>query len=107
AAEDAVGAEPLETEDEQLAGRLAGVTVALGVGVEDEADLHLAVLLGAQPDRAVAEQGAVLAALDRQRDRLAVALDRGGGDELGQRRFHPLAAARLPVEEAGYLGARL
>src|ERR1700742_1787827 len=107
AAVDAVGAEALEAEDEQLAGRLGRVALSLLVGMEGEADLDLAVLTRAQPDRNPAEQGAALAPLDRERERVAVLLEPVGGDVLGQRWFDLLALARLPVEETGDLGPRL
>ena len=74
AGEDAVGVQLVEGEVEEGAGRLGRVALAAGVGVEDVADLDLSMGGAAQPDAGVAEEQAVVAALDREREAVFVLL---------------------------------
>jgi len=101
AAGDAVQAVVLERMVEQRARRLGRVAAAVVGGVEDEADLALAVL-GIDAHGEVADQLAGLAQLDRER---RAGLRRPGEDPLDPRP-RLLLGGRVPVQPAHDVLAR-
>jgi hypothetical protein len=107
AGEDSVGFDVVEGEVDRGSGRLGRVAVAGRVGVEDPADLGLAVLEAAEEDGDVAEEQTVLEALHLQDDPVVVALQPGRRDPPRQRLGDLLPGAWLPVEVPRHLGQRL
>ena len=97
----------VEGEGDEGAGGLGRVAAAAGVGVEDVADLGLAMLDGAEPDGHRAEEQVVLAADHGQGHRVVIGREAGLGDVAGQGRGGLVAGARLPVEELRHLGKGL
>jgi hypothetical protein len=99
-----VGAEVVEGEVDQGPGRLGRVAVAGRVGVEDPADLGLPMLDAAEEDGDVAEEQAVLLALDGEDDRVVVLLQSRRSDPALEDRFDLLPRRRLPLEIPRHLG---
>ena len=105
AADDPVEAELLEAQPQHLAGGLGRVSVALVVGVQHEPDLTLPVRLASVHEDDIAHHGVAVARLDGQLERVALGLDPVA--RLADHLFHSLTGARLPVQVAHHLRARL
>ena len=99
--------EVVEGQRQERAGGLGRVAVAVMVGVEDEADLGLA-MLGARPAHAaVADQLPALAQHRREAEVVALGDDRRRADLGVEGLAHLGRVARVPVEVARDVGTRL
>ena len=105
--DDAVQAELLEREPQQQPAGLGRVTMAVPLGVEDESQLALPVLCAPEKQTAVADDLGRRLQHDGEAEHIAVARERGALHALRERGAHLVLVARLPVEPARDVVARL
>ncbi len=100
-------AQPVEPEPEHFNGRFAGEAPTVVVGVQHEADLAL-LMLHAEPLQVdIPDQGAGVAPLYRQHERVSRGLERHAPRPRGERRVDLLAGPWPPIQVPRHVRPRL
>jgi hypothetical protein len=99
--------EVLEPEGEHGLGGLGGEAAASVVGVNDEPELALPMLLASPAQADLAEQRAAVALHDGEAESVTLGLDRRHPGLLPEHAADLLGPPRLPVEIADDVGARV